>query len=81
VNTDILDLLDNCNYRSISEISSLFSTLYCPFTVEMYKDVSKYHQERGYLQNVKKRYKLIVIHISNYCVILSCFNNMYVYYC
>ena len=75
VDTEILDLLDNCNYRSISEISSVqtcvFSTLYCPFPVGMYKDVSKYHQQRDYLQNGKKRQKLIVIHISKYCVIFS----------
>jgi hypothetical protein len=49
------------------------SFLHFTFTVEMYKDVSKYHEERDYLQNVKKRYKLIVTHISKYCVILSCF--------
>jgi hypothetical protein len=35
--------LDNCNYRSISDIPSVFSTLYWPFTVGMYKDISKYH--------------------------------------
>jgi hypothetical protein len=74
VDTEILDLLDNCNYRSISEFPSVFSTLYWPFTVEMYKDVSNYHEERDDLQNGKKRYTLIVIHTSNYCVILSCFH-------
>jgi hypothetical protein len=47
VDIEILDLLDNCNYRSISEIPSVqtcdFCTLYLPFSVGMHKDVSKYH--------------------------------------
>jgi hypothetical protein len=55
VDTEILDLLDNCNYRSISENSfvqtCVFSTLYPPFSGGMYKDVSKYHYQRGYIQN------------------------------
>jgi hypothetical protein len=42
VDTEILDLLDNCNYRSISEISSVqacdICTLYWPFRVGMYQD-------------------------------------------
>jgi hypothetical protein len=43
MDTEILDLLDNFNYRSISEISSVqtcdFSTPYKPFIMGMYKHV------------------------------------------
>ena len=59
MDTEILDLLDNFNCRSISEISSVqtcdFSAPYNPFIMGMYKHVKTYHQERDCLQNGKKR--------------------------
>jgi hypothetical protein len=43
MDTEILDLMDNFNCRSISEIPSIqtcdFSTLYKPFIMGMYKNV------------------------------------------
>ena len=43
MDTEILDLMDNCNCRSISEISSVqtcdFFTHYKPFIMGMYKNV------------------------------------------
>jgi hypothetical protein len=83
VDTEILDLLDNCNYRSISEISfvqtCVFSTLYSPFSGGMYKDVSKYHYQRGYLQNGKKHYKIYLVLIWLYSLFENSQNVSHIY--